>query len=90
MRQLKDYTEFKLREATTVTLIVDFWTTDSNRDFLGLAAVVTNKKFEKEIICLGMIRMAGMINQLIYLYNICLFFYLNFFHLKNIKRATYF
>ncbi len=43
----------------TVAFIADIWTTKSNRDFLGLAAVFTNNNFEREVLTIGMIRMAG-------------------------------
>jgi hypothetical protein len=51
--------EKKLQNAMTVCLIVDIWTNAVNADFIGLAAVLTNEKLEREVHVINMMRMPG-------------------------------
>ena len=62
MEHLHKALTVKFKHARTVALISDLWSTDDNRDFLGLGAVVTNALFEKSFFTAGMIRMEGKIN----------------------------
>ena len=51
--------EFKLKNADTVCLIVDIWTTGTNKDFIALVAVLTDFYFRREFVIVDMMRMPG-------------------------------
>ena len=57
--KLRNSIQEKLFQAETICLISDMWTNKQNSDFIGLAAVITNKSWEREIIVIDMIRMPG-------------------------------
>lgn len=49
--------ETKLRNAVTISLIVDTWTNTLGSEFLALSAVITNNVFEKEYMVIGFVIM---------------------------------
>ena len=51
--------EKKLKNSKFIILIVDIWTNAQMTDFLGLAAVIIDAKFNREILVIGIDRMPG-------------------------------
>ena len=47
----------KLTEAVSICLVTDIWSSLAVISFLGLAAMMINDKFEKEIIIIGLTEM---------------------------------
>ena len=56
---LKSKIEEKLLDSFSICLITDIWTNRLNKDYIALAAVVTDSFAEKSILVLGMARMPG-------------------------------
>jgi len=48
------YTLKKLTKAVSICLVTDIWSSVTVISFLGLAAMIINDKFEKEIITIGL------------------------------------
>jgi len=59
MKLVYEQIEIKLQNAESICLIVDIWTNQVSADFLGLAVVLTNSFFEREILAINMMRMPG-------------------------------
>jgi hypothetical protein len=51
--------ENKLQAATSCCLVVDIWTNKVNTDFIGLAAIVSNKNMQRDLVVLDLMRMPG-------------------------------
>lgn len=56
---LKTAIDFKLQNATCVSLTSDIWTTKSLLDFLAICVNLSDSNFSRETIVIGMIRMPG-------------------------------
>jgi hypothetical protein len=59
MKLVYEQIEIKLQNAESICLIVDIWTNQVSADFIGLAVVLTNSFFEREILVINMMRMPG-------------------------------
>jgi hypothetical protein len=59
MNDLYSILQDKLKQAESICLIVDIWTNNVNSDFIGLAAVVTDPKLNRELHVINMMRMPG-------------------------------
>lgn len=49
----------KLKFSSTICLVIDLWTNNSNIDFMACAAIITNPNFSKECFVIGMTPMPG-------------------------------
>jgi len=58
MNKLNSKLEQKLTEAVSICLVTDIWSSVAVIPFLGLAAMIINDKFEKEIIIIGLTEMS--------------------------------
>lgn len=59
LQKLYNAIDKKLKEAVTICLVVDLWTNNSNIDFMGCAALITNKMMDKDFFVIGMTPMPG-------------------------------
>lgn len=59
MQKLYLAIENKLKDAITICLVIDIWTNNSNIDFLGCAAITTNKLMDRETYVIGLTPMSG-------------------------------
>lgn len=59
IKKLKEVINRKLNEAYVIILIVDIWSDFQMNDFIGLAAMMSNKYLDKECFVIGLEKMIG-------------------------------